>query len=76
MKRTAFSILVALAATTASADAVLPVDVAQRLDALRAHGDRFAAVIAQIEAEAAKPDWSFTGCGHEVDALVLVLPES
>ena len=66
----------ATAQDTSDADMQLPADVAARVAELRGYGDRFEDAIRLIEAEARKPDWGWTSCGHDHTFVLLALPES
>ena len=52
----------------------LPPDVAARVAALRAYGDRFDAAIKLIEAEAAKPIWGDYDCDTSDLAEIALVP--
>lgn len=58
------------------ADMQLPAEVAARVAELRGYGDRFEDAIRLIEAEARRPDWGWTSCGHDHNDFTLALPES
>lgn len=53
---------------------ILPPDVATRVAALQQHGDRFEPVIRAIFYQAMTPSWS--DCGHDVDTVVEMMPQS
>jgi hypothetical protein len=52
----------------------LPPDVAARVAALRAYGDRFDSAIKLIEAEAAKPLWADYDCDTSDLAEIALVP--